>query len=345
MLDYRHILVRYRFVKDYEIERVILPRWQSVDQFSYDGANAQFLNLVKYDRNASTAAAVSFFASRAVFFNRDEFGVRQLPTSCTAASVGDDFLSEFFYLRKSSFVSFFINSLVDVPVCFKKSASLHTRAFELPVLKFSNFLMRAGKREKIVRVLFYSARQLMSQMRNDGVISRGDVRSWLDLYRLVVGAAQFNYGLSAPDRANRMNTFLKSRYGVSFNDRFKHADDRFFLKNYLQLRLSSVSPVFSYFIYSVDKNIRKFSRGKSGKYTFVWKYVAPYKRRTLAMRWIAKDIKFSQQKTASDRILKTLIGLTVAPEASFAWKSKIFAHNYVFRNFRKSLMSTLRTSA
>jgi hypothetical protein len=33
------------------------------------------------------------------------------------------------------------------------------------------------------------------------------------------------------------------------------------------------------------------------------------------------------------------------PEKSFAWKSKIFSHNYAFRNFRKSLMSTLKTTS
>jgi hypothetical protein len=32
------------------------------------------------------------------------------------------------------------------------------------------------------------------------------------------------------------------------------------------------------------------------------------------------------------------------PDKSFSWKSKIFSHNYVFKNFRKSLMSSLRTT-
>jgi hypothetical protein len=43
----------------------------------------------------------------------------------------------------------------------------------------------------------------------------------------------------------------------------------FFVKNYLLGKLSQIIPVFSFFIYSVDKNVRKFSRGKSGKYVFV----------------------------------------------------------------------------
>jgi hypothetical protein len=43
----------------------------------------------------------------------------------------------------------------------------------------------------------------------------------------------------------------------------------FFIKNYLEGRISPVIPVFSYFVYNVDKNVRKFSRGKSGKYIFI----------------------------------------------------------------------------
>ena len=119
----------------------------------------------------------------------------------------------------------------------------------------------------------------------------------------------------------------------------------FFIKNFFFLLLSKVSPVFSYFIYSVDKNIRKFSRGKSGKYTFIWKYVAPYKRTQLAMRWVVKDIKFFQSKKFEERLINTFDNLMISPEKSFAWKSKIFSHNHVFKNFRKSLMSSLRTTS
>jgi hypothetical protein len=102
--------------------------------------------------------------------------------------------------------------------------------------------------------------------------------------------------------------------------------------------------MFSYFIYSVDKNIRKFSRGKSGKYTFIWKYIPFYKRNYLVMRWIAKDIKFNQNKKFQERIANILFVLNYTPNKSFAWKSKLFSHNYVFKNFRKSLMSTLKTT-
>ena len=32
-------------------------------------------------------------------------------------------------------------------------------------------------------------------------------------------------------------------------------------------------PMFSFYIYKVDKKIFKNTRGKSGKFTFIWKYI------------------------------------------------------------------------
>ena len=48
--------------------------------------------------------------------------------------------------------------MIDVPICFKKSSSLRTKNFELPLLKFINFLMRKGKKEKFNRIIFNSFR-------------------------------------------------------------------------------------------------------------------------------------------------------------------------------------------
>jgi hypothetical protein len=62
---------------------------------------------------------------------------------------------------------------------------------------------------------------------------------------------------------------INLNYSNNYNNNDKFINISFFIKNYLYALLSKVSPIFSYFIYSVDKNIRKYSRGKSGKYTFI----------------------------------------------------------------------------
>jgi hypothetical protein len=49
----------------------------------------------------------------------------------------------------------------------------------------------------------------------------------------------------------------------------KTAYPSLFIKNFFLEKISNLKPIFGYFIYNVDKNIRKYSRGKSGKYTFI----------------------------------------------------------------------------
>lgn len=255
------------------------------------------------------------------------------------------FLTDYLYIRNSSFIKFFINNMIDVPVCFKKSSSLKTRNFELPILKFSNFLMKQGKKEKIIKLIFTSFRFFFQNIKSNNSKSVSSLTSWFNLYFFGSNVLNsFNYF----DK-KLFNFKFENLLNLNYNNIVVNGDKvinpSFFLKNYLYFLLSRVSPIFSYFIYSVDKNIRKYSRGKSGKYTFIWKFVAPYKRMHLAVRWLIKDIKFNQSRSFNDRLLKTFNNILISPEKSFSWKSKIFSHNYVFKNFRKSLMSSLRTTS
>ena len=59
----------------------------------------------------------------------------------------------FAFLRQSTITSFFMVNMVDMPICFKKSKSLYAKTFEIPLLKFSNILMRAGFRGHAVKTV------------------------------------------------------------------------------------------------------------------------------------------------------------------------------------------------
>jgi hypothetical protein len=83
---------------------------------------------------------------------------KMIPTSVNLNQNDFSFLTDYLYIRNSSFIKFFINNMIDVPICFKKSVSLKNHNFELPLLKFSNFLMKQGKKEKVVRLIFSSFR-------------------------------------------------------------------------------------------------------------------------------------------------------------------------------------------
>lgn len=129
-----------------------------------------------------------------------------------------------------------------------------------------------------------------------------------------------------------------------FNISTKNLSNKFFIKNIINKTIIKINPIFSYFIYNVDKNIKKFSRGKSGKYVFIWKYIAPYKRNYVSMKWLIKEIKFNNDKLFYNRIKKLFLMFSSNPELTFAWKSKNFSHNYVFKNFKKNLLTNFLTT-
>jgi len=62
-------------------------------------------------------------------------------------------IDAFLFLRKSTVTSFFMTSLVDMPISLKKSKSLYVKTFEIQSLKLSNLLMRSGKRGLILKTL------------------------------------------------------------------------------------------------------------------------------------------------------------------------------------------------
>jgi hypothetical protein len=89
-----------------------------------------------------------------------------------------------------------------------------------------------------------------------------DFNNWKDFYFLL---SNFFYL-----KSNAVTVFNEFDYLVKSNENEDiltsltslHLSTGTFIKNFLIKLLSQISPVFSYFIYSVDKNVRKFSRGK-----------------------------------------------------------------------------------
>lgn len=101
--------------------------------------------------------------------------------------------------------------------------------------------------------------------------------------------------------------------------------------------------MFSFYIYKVDKQIFKNTRGKSGKYTFIWKYVTQYKRIFLVMYWLLKELRMMQGRTIGDRLTQLLRGFIFNPSGTWIHKIKKFSTNYVYRNCRRTLAEHYRT--
>jgi hypothetical protein len=123
------------------------------------------------------------------------------------------------------------------------------------------------------------------------------------------------------------------------------SDNELGFNKYLNLNLKNLNLIFSFYIYKVDKHIYKNSRGKSGKFTFIWKYIPSYKRISRIVYWLVKEVKIAPGKTLQQRINLVLTTLFNNPSRTLIWRIKKFSLNYTYYSLRRSLLETFRTSA
>jgi len=188
--------------------------------------------------------------------------------------------------------------------------------------------------------------------------------SWLYFYTNLITFSKLekfysttNFGLNADEQRlveAEMNEKEKKNFeniilGRKFNNNTtyynyaKWNDVEFFIKNFLFKQLTKFKPVFNFFIYNVDKNIKKFSRGKSGKYVFVWKYIPQYKRNNVTLNLIKKNLIFANGLNFRQKLLSILQLVFLNLQQSFLWKTKIFVYNYIYKNYKKTLMTNFKS--
>lgn len=116
------------------------------------------------------------------------------------------------------------------------------------------------------------------------------------------------------------------------------------LKSLFSTSFNSINLIFTFFIYKVDKHIYKNSRGRSGKFTFIWKYLTPYKRHMRICYWLLKEVRINAGKTLNERIFSVIHNFLINPNNSLIWKIKKFSLNYTYYNLRNSLLETYKTT-
>lgn len=246
----------------------------------------------------------------------------------------------FHFLRRSTITSFFAVNLVDMPVCFKKSKSLYSKTFEIPFFKFTNIIMRHGKREQVIKNVTYSFTKCFHQIIK--VFNHPEFIHWHQLYAWL---SSDNHDLVYffPTLATKEFLPLHAGHKITINGMFYNSNN--FVKNLLFDKLLKYAPLFSFYIRRIDKSIRKNSRGKSGKYMIIWKYVPVYKRLYVTIRWLLKDLKFQKLKTFSERLIRTLEIFLLTPNLSFVCKLRKFTNVFVFKNYKKTLLKTLKSTS
>lgn len=248
------------------------------------------------------------------------------------------------HLRKSSIKSFFNSQMVDVPVCFSKSKSLTYPVFEKPLIKMMNIIMRHGLKTKVMSIVGSNFFNLFHKIHNR--LSPSNYTSWRALYasmNILFFSEHSNNKYVDLKIPKNESVLLRVGHVASYNNvssNPKASTDSIFIEQFEQY-----FPTFSFYIRKVDKSVRKNSRGKSGKYVIIWKYVPTFRRLFTTIRWFLKDLKFQKEKTFNGRFQKILEKFLFKPSWTFVYKLRRFVHFYVFDNLKTKLMRTLRATS
>ena len=256
----------------------------------------------------------------------------------------DDVHDEWFILHKHNhlatlgFYDFFIENKIDIPSCFQKSNSLLRPQRELKILQFITYFMRHGLKLKTQNTFMVSLNSFFSS--HYSVMQQSTNLSW----RFIFSTLQNNYYTSKGNYVTTRSYINNSiPYNHYLNSSSKNISSELDMYNILYKNILSLSSMFSFYIYKVDKKIFKNTRGKSGKFTFIWKFIAPYKRLSWVMYWLAKEIKLKPGRTFDQRFQSLFHDILFSPQTTWVSKVKRFSYNYVYRNSRSTLAETYRT--
>lgn len=263
-------------------------------------------------------------------------------------------LKKYLYVKYSPFLNFFITNQLDTPICFKKTKSLEKKNSKLTLIKFVNFLTIDGKKEKYIKFFFKAINLFFNkntnlkniEMKNSFFFINHFNYNWKTVLFYI--SSFFNYSLNNQfNFFNFKNEEFENNYLLNYNKNQYDSTrvDNFFknFKDYIYKLLIPIIPVFNFFVYNVDKNIRKFTRGKSGKFIFIWKYIPHHKRNNLILKLLKKNITFNEGKYYFLKIFNLLSQIIYYPKKNFLNKSKVFISNYVYKNFKQNLMVKMQT--
>lgn len=240
---------------------------------------------------------------------------------------------------QSSITTFFSTNMIDIPRCLKKSTSLYNPVFAATHLKFLNILMRHGRKEQIFTTVLRILVTHKLHILNHQQTAKNTVLWWSLLPTL---------STTFLDDVNSFQTFNYVKFKLDFvrktiNKDYLVHNEPLTMLTVLTNELNQYKPIFAFKTQKVDKLTRKHSRGKSGKYVILWKYIPVYRRIYTVLRWLIQDLTFQKAPKFETRFLKALDSLQQTPTRSMVYKCRNFNHNFVFKNFKKTLLQSLQT--
>jgi len=247
--------------------------------------------------------------------------------------------------RSTTLVSFFTSQMIDIPVCLTKMKFAHSSTASNPRLRLISMLTRHGRRYSVSKSYSLSALNISrNHIRNCSVLptsARWELMYTLFVQRRIRWDNSF-CTLSAP-QSDLQFPELVTKYGQPYSPESRLTASYDWFSDLLFHEIYSYHPTFSLFVQRVNKLKRRHSRGKSGQYEIIWKYVPRYKRLLVVLRWLIRDIQFQRPKTFQQRLEKSLETLLFNKSAHLVYRLRNFVHKFVYQRFRKTLLKTLHT--
>ena len=236
--------------------------------------------------------------------------------------------------------SFFLTNSLDVPSTFKKVCAL-TQSFSSTTLtKLSSILMRHGK-NRMISIKVSKALVALTCLQLPNIPFANSSLNWR-LFFSVFTTLKFQTFFQRP---KLQNLYCIDRYEQSFSLKVKKSYQFNLFSRTIYNLLRRYLPLFSFFIKKVSKRKWKHSRGRSGRYTIIWKYIPAYKRLTTLLRWLVNDIQFQKNHTLLNRIHSSIKNILISPSLHLISQFRAFVHKYVFQRSKNSLLTKLTTDS
>jgi len=251
--------------------------------------------------------------------------------------------------ESTTLVSFFALQMIDIPKPFSRSKSLYSISAAVPKLRLINMLMRHGQRAK-VSIAFSKSMHNLSSLYIASRIGTGSsvVFDWRLFYTIFNQMLPVELTYSKNGKLvfeDQLNTAFTNKYSQNIEEEGYFIEPIDWLQKTIFDELEKHIPLFSFYVKKVDKLKRKHSRGKSGKYSIIWKYVPRYKRMLTTLRWLTKDVRFQKSKTFSLRLNRSFEVFMFDKASHLVPQLRQFVHKFVFKHHKKTLLKTLRSTA
>lgn len=220
--------------------------------------------------------------------------------------------SDFQYLTFNLFNLFFTGVGVEIPKPIIKLQTLHNPINQVNTYKFTNYLSRHGNFLKSLTQVNLA---------------------WNAYINIFTSKTNFSHKWL-------VITLLLTKLNVWSFFTNQQGNNNTTLKNILTSFIKKTQPIFTLYTYKINKAVYKNTRGKSGKFMFVWKYVPVYKRLFIVSTWLLKELRVLPYREIKTRLTKLMFNMVRTPTQTWNYRIKTFSHNYVYRSCRKTLATT-----